>query len=86
MNIKFEGNIAEFDLDFMFYDYPTIVETAAEFTDSCYVSFFGDKDGKFISVKIEPKDDEIPIRDAVYSFFNYMLGITNGKIKNFMDS
>ncbi len=82
MDIRFEGNVAEFNLDFTFYDYPTIVEAAKEFTDSCYVAFYGDKDGKFIKVRIEPKDEDIPVKDAVYSFFNYMLGITNGKIKS----
>ena len=82
MDIRFEENAAEFELDFSFYDYPTIVEAANEFTDSCYVAFAGAKSGKYISVRIEPQDEDINVRDAVYSFFNYMLGITNGKIKN----
>ncbi|MFP4656297.1 MAG: hypothetical protein ACLFNK_01840 [Candidatus Woesearchaeota archaeon] len=86
MDIRFDGNVAEFELDFSFYDYPTIVEAAGEFTESCYVAFKGDVDGKYISVRIEPKDEDIPVRDAVFSFFNYMLGITNGKIKSVVNS
>lgn len=82
MNIEFKESVAEFKLDFNFYDYPTILEAAKEFTDSCYISFIGEKNGEYIGVRIEPKDEEIDLRDAVYSFFNYMLGITNGKIKS----
>ena len=86
MEIKFDKTSAEFELNFNFYDYPSILEAAKEFTDSCWVSIKGGDDGNFLYIRIEPKElDKNPedtVREAVFSFFNYILGIMNRKMKN----
>jgi hypothetical protein len=82
MEIKIDNNVAEFEIDFNFYDYPSILEAAKEFTDSCWVTIIGAEDGNSLMIRIEPKDSENKARDAVYSFFNYTLGIMNRKIKS----
>ena len=82
MEIKFTKDSAEFEIGFALYDYPTILEAAKEFTDTCFVLMQGDDSGDSLLIRFEPKDSDIDVKDAVYSFFNYMLGIANGKIKN----
>ena len=82
MKIEFKDNIAIFEIDFNLYDYPSIIEAAKEFTEVCWVSIRGAGDGMSLYVRMEPKDKEDDIKEAVYSFFNYILGIMNGKIKN----
>ncbi|MFP4111861.1 MAG: hypothetical protein ACLFUO_02595 [Candidatus Woesearchaeota archaeon] len=84
MEIKFEKNSAEFEMDFNFYDYPSIIEAAKEFTESCYVAIKGADDGNSLFIRIEPKKSSDEVRDAVFSFFNYTLGIMTRKIKNQM--
>jgi len=84
VEIKIKNNIAEFDLNFNFYDYPTILETANEFTESCWIGMNGSSDGNFINMTIEPKDSSDSVSLALNSFFNYMLGIMNRKIKGFV--
>jgi hypothetical protein len=84
MEIKFDGNSAEFEIDFTYYDYPCLLEAANEFTDSCWIMMKEGKDTTSLKFKIEPKEDSQKIRDAVYSFLNFALGIMNRKIKNLL--
>ena len=83
VEIEYSDNSAEFELNFNFYDYPTIVEAAKEFTDSCWIAIDGSRDGMSLSIRIEPKDENDSAKEAVDSFFNYMLGIMNRKMKGF---
>lgn len=86
MEIEFEKNSASFELNFNFYDYPSIIEAAKEFTDSCWITIKGAEGGESLFIRIEPKDSKNDVKEAVYSFFNYILGIMNRKMKNlFMD-
>lgn len=81
MKIQIKNNIAEFELNFNFYDFPSIIETSHEFTESCWIGIKGSDNGKSIFIRIEPKEKTDNAKEAVNHFFNYLLGIMNRKIK-----
>lgn len=85
MEIEFKNNAAEFELNFNFYDFPSIIEAAKEFTEYCWFSMKGADDNNSLFIRIEPKDKNQDVKEAVYSFFNYILGIMTGKMKNLRD-
>lgn len=82
MDIIFKNNIAEFEMDFTYYDLPAVFEASKEFTELCWISIFGSDDGKKLSIRIEPKEKDNDVKEAVYSFFNYMLGLMTGRLKD----
>jgi hypothetical protein len=82
MDITINDGVAEFEISFVYYDFPSILEAAKEFTETCWISIQGGKDELSLNMRIEPKDDTVTVRDSVYSFFNYILGIMHGKIKS----
>jgi len=82
MEIEFNNNVAEFELNFNFYDYPSIIEAAKEFIETSWISIKGADDGNSFFIRIEPKNPKENVRDAAFSFLNYVLGIMHGKIKN----
>ena len=81
VEIKFNNNVASFQICFDFYDYLCIIEAAHEFTDSCWIYLSGATDGLSFLIQIEPKDSALLVEEATKSFFNYLLGIMNRKIK-----
>lgn len=85
MEIEFKDNTAEFEINFEFYDFPSLLESAKEFTETCWISFLDGDECKSLHVRIEPKDNDVSVRDAVYSFLNYTLGIIHGKMKESQD-
>ncbi len=85
MEINFNDNVAEFELNFNYYDFPSIIEAAKEFTEYCWLSIKGSEDYNSLYIRIEPKDKSQNVKEATYSFLNYILGIMTGKMKNLRD-
>jgi len=82
MKIKIENNTAEFNLNFNLYDFPSILETAQEFTQTCWISINNLEETNSLNIRIEPKDNKESVEEAIGHFFNYILGIMNRKLKN----
>ena len=82
MEIKYGDNYAEFEINFNFYDYVSIIEAAKEFVEISYVLISGHESGKSLKMRFEPKDKSLTPKEVVHSFFNYALGIVNGRLKS----
>lgn len=83
MEIQWEEEYAIIHMDFEYYDYPSLVEAAKEFTDSCFVGIKGAEDKQSIFIRLEIKESDGNLRDIVFSYLNYVLGIVHGKMSNF---
>ena len=81
MEIKYGEDYAEFEINFNFYDYVSILEAAKEFVEISYVLISGDESGKSLKMRFEPKNKSLKPDEVVHSFFNYALGIANGRLK-----
>lgn len=85
VNVSISDNVGVLEMDFLYYDLPSLIEAGNEFLDSCWFAMMP-KDDDTLLIRIEPKDETMTAHDAVYSFLNYTLGIVTGKMKDTVDN
>lgn len=78
INIDKEKNEVKIDINTEFYELDKIIESAQEFTDSCWVYVDRQNDSR-VNVIIKPKSKEIDINTVGYEFYNFVLGLMKNK-------
>jgi hypothetical protein len=66
-------------VDTRFYGYGAVLQTAKDYTESCWVLVDGDKNDKLL-VTLKPKTNDIELETLGFEFFNYMLGLIQNAI------
>ena len=70
-------NEACFEINTKLYNFEKIIESASEFTESCWVYLDQSSDEK-ITVRIKPKSKDINPEEAANEFYNFILGLMKG--------
>ncbi len=76
LTIEFSGKSSDMEISCDIYDEKSVYETVDAFNDYCWIAVTK-KDNDILNVHLEPKDSEIDVKEATYSFLNFLLGLTH---------